>query len=137
MSTTSSPSGERVAVAPANVSAASSSPPRIAPSIPVRAVQLGREVRAVGGVAGGRGQHGDRALGALLRDHARVALDDAEHALARVGPQPAAGLQAVAEAGDERFADDLAQRAARVDVRHEQPRRVGSHVDNGGPHSGA
>ena len=45
--------------------------------------------------------------------------------------------EAVAEAGDERFADDLAQRAARVDVRHEQPRRVGSHVDDGGPHSGA
>jgi hypothetical protein len=90
-----------------------------------------REVRAVGGVADGAREDRDRALRAELVDRRAVLGEDGDDALDRLGREPAAGVDALAEPGDDRAALELVDRAGRgVDVRDEQARRVRAEVDD-------
>jgi hypothetical protein len=89
------------------------------------------EVRAVGGVADGAREDRDRALRSELVDRGAVLREDGDDALDRLWREAAAGIDALAEAGDDRPALDLADRAGRrVDVRDEQARRVRAEVDD-------
>ncbi len=61
---------------------------------------LGGELVAVGGVAHGGGEHGDVGLALVLLDLGAVSAERVEHPLAGLWRERAAGVDAVAEAGD-------------------------------------
>jgi hypothetical protein len=89
------------------------------------------EVGAVGGVADGAREDRDRALRAQLVDRGAVLREDGDDTLDRLGREAAAGVDALAQAGDDRAALELLDRAGRrVDVRDEQARRVRAEVDD-------
>jgi hypothetical protein len=94
----------------------------------------GGELRAVGGVAHGRGHHGGARHGVVRRDLRRVALQRGEHAPLRLLAQPAGRLDALAQARDGRLPHALRDRVAGVHVGDQQARRVRADVDDRDAH---
>ena len=94
----------------------------------VRPLDLAEERLAVLGVAHGAGGDGERALGAERLELAPVVGQHVAHARDRHRQQPAARVDALAEARDDAAPHDLDDVVA-LDVRDEQARRVGAEVD--------
>jgi hypothetical protein len=89
------------------------------------------EVGAVRGVAYSAREDGDGALGPELVDRRPVVAEDGDDPLDRLGREPAGGVDALAEARDDRAPLELVDRAGRrLDVGDEQARRVRAEVDD-------
>ena len=93
------------------------------------------ELSSVGGVAHGRGEHGDVRLAAVGLDRLAVLRQSAKDPLGGLLGERAAGVYALAQPGHLRAPEQLPERtAARVDVRDQQPGGVGSDVHDGDAH---
>ena len=129
------PVGAARRVAPANVSAASSSPERIRPSRPVRSRSSAANSRPSAASRTADVMTASARSRALAGDRRRVVLDHAEHPLPRVGRRrpPASRPSPSRVTTDSRTRSVRISR--RVDVGDEQAGRVRSDVDHGGPHA--
>ena len=103
---------------------------------PVVVAHARGELRAVGGVANRAREHGEVALDAVLGDHLPVGLEHGEDALHRRLGKRAGRVDALAQAGDLRGADELGDGAIRPHLGDEQPGRIGADVDHGDAHAG-
>ena len=124
----------RPAVAPRKVSRASSSPEIVRASMPKRALDLVAELGAVLGVAHGAGGDRDHALRAEPVDRLAIVGERRRHTAHGVVRQAAARLEPLAEPGHRGAPVELGDGSV-LDVRDQQPGRVGADVHDGDPHS--
>ncbi len=137
MSTTSvgvSSLGSRSLVAPRKVSCASCSPDEHVRLDAVSIAHHPSELLAVGSVAYGAGQHGDRLVDAGRVHQRAVGVERVEHALHGVVAQPAVGVDPGSQPRDLRPPLQLGVDAPVLHVGDQQPRGVGPDVDDGDVH---